>query len=157
MEEKEAALRDIKACLQEVVAKGCDSLVDCMCGDCPLDGGPHSGARNGGSSPDQQRGQRELVPAGPKRSLIARSVKQMFPAGALLAIACSVCLLPALIAGGLGVGVLGSQAEKLEVSPFALIAVTVVAAMLLLLVLSRFSGRTTCSCHSAHQYDVHRC
>ncbi len=150
VEEKETALKHIKACLQEVVAKGCDSLVDCACGDCPLDGGPHSGAQNGGSSTDREFGQRELAQAVPKGSTIARSVKQMFPAGALALIACSVCLLPGLIAGGLGVGVLGSQAEKLEVGPFALAAVTVVAAMLLALVLSRLSGRTTCSCHSAH-------
>ncbi len=150
VEEKEAALKDIKACLQEVIAKGCDSLVDCTCGDCPLDGGPHSGGRDGGSSPDDENGLRELAQAGPKGSSIARSVKQIFPAGALAVIACSVCLLPGLVAGGLGVGVLGSQAEKLEVGPFALVAMTVVAAMLVVLVHSRLSGRTICSCHSTH-------
>ncbi len=150
VEQKEAALKDIKACLQEVVAKGCDSLVDCACGDCPLDGGPHSGGRNGGSSPGQENGLQDLAQAGPKGSSVTRSVKQLFPAGALAMIACSLCLLPGLIAGGLGVGVLGSRAEKLEVAPLALAAVAVVAAVLLVFVFARLSGRTTCSCHSTH-------
>ena len=150
VEEKEAALKDIKACLKEVVAKGCDSLVDCTCGDCPLGGGPHSGGRSGGSSPGQENGLHDLAHTGPKGSSIARSVKQMFPASVLAVIACFVCLVPGLIAGGLGVGVLGSQAEKLEGGPFALAPVTVVAATLLVLVLSRLSGRTACQCQDAH-------
>src|ERR1700694_4671273 len=43
IEEKQAALDRMKRCLEDVVAKGCDSLVDCSCGDCPLDGGSSAG------------------------------------------------------------------------------------------------------------------
>jgi DNA-binding transcriptional MerR regulator len=147
IDEKQAALANIKTCLEEVVAKECDSLVDCSCGDCPLDGRSNSDGETGDSSFEPGTGQQPSVPASSVRTLIARSAKQVLPAGALAVLACGWCVLPGLVAGGVSLGIIGTQMEHFERGAFPLIAIAVATVILML---ARFPRRMSgCSCQSS--------
>jgi DNA-binding transcriptional MerR regulator len=147
IEEKQTALDLMKTCLEEVVAKECDSLVDCSCGDCPLDGGSNSRGEDSDSSVEPRNGRQPSVTPSSARTLIALSAKQVLPADALAVLACGWCILPGLLAGGVSLGILGGQMERFERGAFPLIAIALAT---VLLMFAKFPRRmNACSCPSS--------
>lgn len=95
--------------LQEVVARGCNSLTECSCGECPLDEDLGASAEVSGTG--------ETVPVPVASPALETGMRRWIPAALLATAACLICLLPALSvgAGFVGVAAFGGT-ESLEVS-----------------------------------------
>lgn len=90
-------LQSVRQRLAQVVDRGCNSLTDCECGRCPLE------------QPSELRAEAQEPSAAfeeppTRKSALAR----LLPASIVAAVACLACFLPAIVAGGLGLGIVSA-------------------------------------------------
>lgn len=109
----------VRSRLERVVSRGCDSITECSCGECPLDGEMALAPAAAGPDGDQGvglAGSRESEDSGKAaKSDRKRGLAGLLPIGGMAAAACLVCFLPALLAGGFGVAALSVVAEASSV------------------------------------------
>ena len=129
-------LQSVRQRLAQVVDRGCNSLTDCECGQCPLEAPADLG--------DASQPSATVAPHPGRQSLFRR----LLPTSLFAATACLACFLPAILAGGLGLGIVSavSLTESVEVGLAA--AAGAVAAGGAVLALRRPSHGSHCSCAS---------
>lgn len=131
-------LQSVRQRLAQVVDRGCNSLTDCECGQCPLE---MVSEPQGASGPS---GAKPLAAPPARKNLLSR----FLPTSIVAAIACLACFLPAILAGGLGIGIVSaiSFTESAEIGIAA--GAGALAAAGAVAVLGRPSHRSHCSCAS---------
>lgn len=132
-------LQSVRERLALVVDRGCNSLTDCICGDCPLEA-------------THELPQSVETPVTLQAVATSPSSKGMWarllPGSLIAGVACLACFAPALLAGGIGLAALSALSLTESVQFVAIGGAGVLAGAGVLLLARRPSHGGHCSCAS---------